>query len=120
MFAARKPYSLWLALFFVVASLTGCSLYRSDLQQGNYITQEDLDRLKPEQTKHQVQQIMGTTALTPVFNIDEWNYSYAFIDGTHRDQPLKFKTITLFFKHGKLQSYVSNTWHPAHLPYRKR
>ena len=108
-----------LALVIVATSLAGCSLYRSELQQGNFISQADLDRLKPDLTKHQVQEIMGTPALTPVFNLEQWNYSYAYIDGQHRDQPLKFKTIALFFKNDKLQSYESRFWHPANLPIHK-
>jgi outer membrane protein assembly factor BamE len=110
-----------LALFLVATALAGCSLYRPDLRQGDFITQTDLDRLKPEMTKYQVQEVMGTPALTPVFNLEQWNYTYAFVDGQHRDQPLKFKTISLYFKNDKLQSYESRTWHPANLPeYRKR
>ncbi len=110
-----------LALFLVATALAGCSLYRPALRQGDFITQADLDRLKPDMTKYQVQEVMGTPALTPVFNLEQWNYTYAYIDGQHRDQPLKFKTISLYFKHDKLQSYESRTWHPANLPeYRRR
>lgn len=108
-----------IALVSIILFSTGCSLYRPSLQQGNFITQEDLDRLKPGLSKHQVQQIMGTTALTPLFNLDQWNYSYGYIDGQHRDQPIKFKTISLYFKKDALTSYSSRFWHPANLPKQK-
>lgn len=106
-----------LAIFFVVTSLlSGCSLYRPELNQGDYITQADLDRLEPGLTKNEVQQIMGSPALTPIFKLDQWNYTFAYVDGQHRDQPLKFKTISLYFKGDKLQSYSSRYWHPENLP----
>ncbi len=96
--------------------LAGCSLYRPDLSQGNHITQEDLDRLRPNLSKHQVQDIMGSPAIDPAFALEQWNYTYAYVDGLHRDQPLKFKTISLYFKQDKLQGYNSHYWHPANLP----
>jgi len=111
--------SRWLAMFLVTTALTGCSLYRADLAQGNSITPESLRQLKPNLTKHQVQQIMGTPALTPYFELDQWNYNYASIDGLHRDQLLKYKTITLYFKNNKLESYTSNEWHAENLPKHK-
>lgn len=109
-----------LALVLILINLLcGCSLYRANLRQGDFISQEELDRLHPNLTKYQVQEIMGAPALEPFFKQDQWNYTYAFVDGNHRDQPLKFKTISLFFKNGKLQSYSSRFWKPAHLPVQK-
>lgn len=106
-----------IAALLITTLLSGCSLYRPDLRQGDYLTQAELDRLRPDLSKHQVQDIMGTPALTPVFELDQWNYTYAFVDGRHRDQALQFKTISLYFsKDGKLQSYASSYWQPKHLP----
>jgi len=110
--------SKWLVLFVVAISLTGC-LYRPDLAQGDHLSQEELDQLRPNFSKHQVQQVMGTPALTPVFELDHWTYTYAYLDGKHRDQKLNYKTIILYFKNGKLESYSSKDWRPAHLPQRK-
>jgi outer membrane protein assembly factor BamE len=100
-------------------ALSGCTLYRCNLQQGNYITQAALDKLEPGLTKNEVQDIMGSTVVNPMFVTEEWNYSYGYVDGKHRDQPIKFHTITLNFKNGRLTSYNSNYWHPANLPREK-
>jgi outer membrane protein assembly factor BamE len=112
----NKFTAVLLAFLLSATLLSGCSIYQPDLRQGNFICQEDLDRLKPDMTKHQVQQIMGSPAMTPYFKQDQWNYTYAYVDGRHRDEPLKFKTISLFFVNGKLNSYSSNYWHPSNLP----
>lgn len=116
MFPTSKTLYRWLTVILISLLLTGCSLYRPDLRQGNFVSQSDLDKLEPGMTKREVQQIMGTTAENPMFLIDEWNYSYAYLDGSHRDQPLKFKTITLYFRDNKLVAYKSDTWKVPNLP----
>lgn len=116
MFKIGKVHCKWLSILLVAISISGCTLYRPSLQQGNCISQSELDQLEPGMSKREVQQIMGTTADSPMFLINQWNYSYAYVDGKHRDQPLKFKTITLYFSKDKLSSYSSAVWHPANLP----
>lgn len=111
-----KVHCKWLSILLVAISVTGCTLYRPDLQQGNYISQADLNQLQTGLSRREVQQIMGTAADSPMFLTNQWNYSYAYVDGKHRDQPLKFKTITLYFNKDKLTSYSSDVWHPANLP----
>lgn len=96
--------------------LGGCSLYRPELRQGDYITQAELDKLQPGMAKIQVQQILGSPALNQVLEVEHWNYTYAYLDGRHRSQPLAFQTITLYFKNDRLQGYASKHWHPANLP----
>lgn len=67
----------------IVASflLAGCTfvdhwVYRPDINQGNYITQEAVDKLKVGQTKEQVAFIMGTPMLTSIFGDDVWYYVF--------------------------------------------
>ena len=109
MFHVQRLARTIMALFLLTTMLVGCSLYRPDLRQGNFITQADLNRLKPEMTKYQVQEIMGSPALSPVLNLEQWNYTYAYIDGQHRDQPLKFKTISLGIKAFAATSLQNNS-----------
>lgn len=113
----RSSYRALLLLVLVsgMLTLTGC-LYRPELNQGDYLTQAELDKLEPGLTKNEVQQFMGTPALTSVFELDQWNYTFAHLNGQNRNKELKFKTISLYFKHDKLQSYSSCYWHPANLP----
>lgn len=111
-----KYYIAALSVIVMLCLSSGCSLYRPSLRQGNYISQEELDRLHPDLTKREVQEIMGSPAMTPYFELDQWNYTYAYLNGTQRDCALKFKTISLYFSNGKLESYASKDWHPANLP----
>jgi outer membrane protein assembly factor BamE len=74
---------------FMAFSVGGCSLsqlklpelkiprvYKLSVQQGNVITQEMVDRLKPGMTRNQVEFVMGKPVLGDPFNDDQWVYIY--------------------------------------------
>ena len=46
------------------------------IQQGNMITQEMVNRLKPGMTKRQVEFVLGTPLIVDTLNTDQWNYIY--------------------------------------------
>ncbi len=78
-------------------------LYKIDIQQGNVIEQEMLDKLKPGMDMNQVKFIMGTPVLIDPFHNDRWEYIYSFQKGGGvREQ----RHITLHFEDEKL-SYIS-------------
>jgi len=64
--------------------MTGCSipklslprLYKITVQQGNVITQEMIDQLKPGMTHSQIAFIMGEPILRNTFNENRWDYIY--------------------------------------------
>jgi outer membrane protein assembly factor BamE len=100
-------------LIFVIGcasiTLVACSaerlpgIYRIDIQQGNIITQDMLEKLKPGMSKQQVSFVLGTPLLVDTFLPDRWHYIYSFKPGNgHREQ----RTITVWFKDDKL-SHVS-------------
>lgn len=64
--------------------LTGCSgfpgVYKIDIPQGNIVTQEMVDKLRPGMTKKQVRFIMGTPLVEDSFNADRWDYVYTLTD----------------------------------------
>ncbi|HBX01367.1 MAG TPA: outer membrane protein assembly factor BamE [Gammaproteobacteria bacterium] len=74
---------------FLAFSVGACSLsqlklpelkiprvYKLSVQQGNVITQEMVDRLKPGMTRNQVEFVMGKPVLGDPFNDDQWVYIY--------------------------------------------
>lgn len=68
----------------MVLLLAGCSStpmlplkpYRIDVQQGNYVTQEMLAKLKPGMTRSQVRFALGTPLIVDPFRNDRWDYFY--------------------------------------------
>jgi outer membrane protein assembly factor BamE len=54
-------------------ALAGC-VYKIDVQQGNVVIQEQLDKVKPGMTKPQVRQLLGTPLLADPFHASRWDY----------------------------------------------
>jgi len=74
-------------------------VYRINIQQGNVIEQQMLDKLKPGMNQNQVRFIMGTPAMVDPFHNQRWDYVYTFSkDGSQRVQ----RQITLHFENDKL------------------
>lgn len=65
-------------LWLLPALLAGCMLapHRIDIQQGNYVDQEMVAKLKPEMTRSQVRFILGTPLVADVFHPNRWDYVY--------------------------------------------
>lgn len=61
-------------------ALAGCSLpgvYKIDTQQGNVVTQDMIDQLRPGMTRRQVRFIMGNPLLSDTFHANRWDYLYS-------------------------------------------
>jgi len=107
-----------LALFtvlLVAAGLTGCGaassfsfpgVYRIDIPQGNIITQEMVDQLRPGLSKRQVNFILGTPLVRDTFDQDRWDYVYSYQPGGgERAQ----ERLTVFFDdNGELSHFTGD------------
>jgi outer membrane protein assembly factor BamE len=65
-------------------ALAGCSfpgVYKIDIQQGNVVTQDMIDQLRPGMTRRQVRFIMGNPLLTDTFHTNRWDYLYSIQPG---------------------------------------
>ena len=103
---SRKPSpSLRLALAFVVTLplASACStwqeyvpdirrmgVYKLDINQGNYITQDMVDKLREGQTKQQVRLILGTPLVVSAFRDSQWDYVYEYTRQGRRVEQRKF------------------------------
>lgn len=81
-------------LFLIILPLSGCSVYKVDVQQGNVLEQEQLEKLKVGMKKNQVIFLLGTPLLTDPFHKNRWDYVYAFKPGGKK---IASKSLTLFF-----------------------
>jgi outer membrane protein assembly factor BamE len=52
--------------------------YRTDLPQGNYLTQQTVDQVKEGMTREQVRFLLGTPLLRHVFHPDRWDYVFRY------------------------------------------
>ena len=50
--------------------------YKMDIVQGNVVTKEQAERVKPGMSRLQVRDILGTPMLTDPFHADRWDYIF--------------------------------------------
>lgn len=74
-------------------------VYKVEIEQGNIITQEMIDQLKPGMSRSQVEFIMGSPLIKDTFNADRWDYVYLIGKG---DEARQQKTFSIFFKNDAL------------------
>ncbi|MGB2131067.1 MAG: outer membrane protein assembly factor BamE [Marinobacterium sp.] len=96
--------------------IAGCSefpgVYKIDIPQGNLVSQEMVNQLRPGMTPSQVRYIMGTPLVNDSFSENRWDYIYTIKDGNgERFQ----ERISLFFEDGKL-SRLSGDFQPGAEP----
>ena len=84
----RKSFNRNLCILLCSASITllsGCGIipgiYKIDIQQGNVVTQEMVDQLRPGMTTRQVRFIMGTPLIQDTFHPNRWDYLYSMESG---------------------------------------
>ncbi len=89
------------AAALLVVSLAGClTPYRMDVQQGNAISQEMVDQLKPGMTKAQVRFVLGTPLVTDPFHPERWDYFYSFRKGSEGVPTTR--RLTVIFRNDRL------------------
>ena len=71
-----------------------------EIQQGNYVTQEMVSRLKSGMTRDQVRFVMGTPLVADVFHADRWDYVYRRVP--ERGGVPEQRRVAVFFQEDKL------------------
>ncbi|MEX1168467.1 MAG: outer membrane protein assembly factor BamE [Hydrogenophaga sp.] len=81
------------------------SPYKIDIVQGNVVTREQSQALRPGMARDQVRDMLGSPLLTSVFHADRWDYVFTF-----RRQGLatQSRRLTVFFKDGVLERFESD------------
>jgi outer membrane protein assembly factor BamE len=73
--------------------------YKMDIQQGNVVTQEMVQKLQPGMSRSQVRFLLGTPLIVDPFRVDRWDYVYLYKKG---DQPAEQRRLIVIFKDDKL------------------
>lgn len=89
--------------FFVVL-VSGCGKmiphYKIDIEQGNVLNKELVNRIRPGMTKKQVRYILGTPVIVDTFHKNRWDYVYTYRKGGKKK--IDKKTLSLFFENDKV------------------
>jgi outer membrane protein assembly factor BamE len=79
--------------------LPGISPYKIDIQQGNHVTQDMVEKLKPGMTRAQVRFVLGTPLVVDPFRDDRWDYVYVY---NKRGEVVEQRHMSVIFKDDKL------------------
>jgi outer membrane protein assembly factor BamE len=96
-----------LALIVCAPLLAACFLtpHKIDVQQGNYLDQNMVAKLKLDMTRSQVRFIMGSPLLADPFHPERWDYVYIEYKGGTLKQE---RRLTLIFEGDQLKRALSN------------
>lgn len=98
--------------------LSGCGisnikipkLYKVAIQQGNVITQDMVDKLKPGMTRRQVAFVMGEPVIQDPFDDTKWVYLYSIdVPGVFNQE----SRLILFFDENDLLTVISGDYAPS-------
>ena len=94
-------FRLIILLAFVTVLLFGCvRTYRIDIQQGNIVTSEQIEQLKPGMKMTEVRYLLGAPLVKDPFHTERWDYFYSFRSGETRR--VEQQRLTIFFDNGQL------------------
>ena len=99
------------AILFLLAALTACStfsfpgVHRITIQQGNVVTQQMIDRLKPGMTKSQVNFVLGNAVIDDPLEADRWDYVYSI---QLPNGSVIRKILTLYFVDKRLSYFMGD------------
>ena len=113
----QHRYLLFPGLICACLILSGCNLtklrlprvHKLTVQQGNVITQEMIDQLKPGMSRSQVSYIMGDPVFRNSFNSNRWDYIYTIeLPGIFNDE----RRVSLYFDNDRL-AYFTGDYAPT-------
>ncbi|MCA0213433.1 MAG: outer membrane protein assembly factor BamE [Proteobacteria bacterium] len=76
--------------------------YKVEVVQGNFVSREQVDALKPGMTRLQVRDILGTSLLTSVFHADRWDYVFTL---KRQGAEPQLRKLAVFFKGDALERF---------------
>lgn len=69
--------------------------YKIDVVQGNFVSREQVEALKPGMSRQQVREILGTPLVTSLFHSNRWEYVFTLKKPSAEIQTRK---LTVFFE----------------------
>ena len=80
--------------------------YRVEVVQGNFVSREQVEALRPGMTRQQVREVLGTPLLTSVFHADRWDYVFTLKRQGIESQA---RRLTVFFQGAAMERFEGDT-----------
>ena len=94
-----------LLIGLLVITLSGC-IYHPDVQQGNVLTQQDINSLRKGMTKDQVRRLFSDPLLINIYADNRMVYVYTF---QHGHGKMKETRLLIYFRNGRVARFWSDT-----------
>ena len=69
--------------------------YKVEVVQGNFVSREQVEAIKPGMSRQQVRDILGTPLVTSIFHADRWDYVFTL---QRQGVPPQERKLAVFFK----------------------
>ena len=76
--------------------------YRVEVVQGNFVSKEQVEAIKPGMSRQQVRDILGTPLVTSIFHADRWDYVFTL---KRQGVAPQERRLAVFFKGGVLDHF---------------
>jgi outer membrane protein assembly factor BamE len=76
------------------SALVAMTPYKVEIVQGNFVSKEQVDSLKPGMSRQQVREILGTSLLTDIFHSNRWDYVFTI---RRQGVDAQERRLTLYF-----------------------
>ena len=89
-----------ISIITLTLMLTGCAIYKADVQQGNALSKETVSQLQRGMSKAEVASLLGNPLLQDNFRSDRWDY--VFFNGKGGGQQKNKQNLVLLFNNDQL------------------
>jgi outer membrane protein assembly factor BamE len=80
--------------------------YRVEVVQGNFVSREQVEALRPGMTRQQVREVLGTPLLASLFHADRWDYVFTL---KRQGVEPQARRLTVFFKSNLMDRFEGDT-----------
>jgi outer membrane protein assembly factor BamE len=91
-------------------TLRSFGVYKLDINQGNFLSQDMVDKLKTGQPRQQVRLVLGTPLITSAFRDNRWDYVYEF---RRQGKLIEHRQFSVIFVDDKLPRWEGDELPPS-------
>ena len=105
--------ALYLIIGALLLTLNGCvRSYRVEIQQGNVISAEQIEKITPGTSRNEVRFILGTPLIEDPFHAERWDYFYS-LDPAKGELVTKYRLSVWFENDQVLRTVVEGAGLPG-------
>jgi outer membrane protein assembly factor BamE len=80
--------------------------YRVEVVQGNFVSREQVEALRPGMTRQQVKEVLGTPLLASLFHADRWDYVFTL---KRQGVEPQARRLTVYFSGNTMERFEGDT-----------